>query len=90
LKRAVITDTFGLHEVSSDGRTIWVNGPEGCLARFCPVSQEFMSPPDFSAFKHPNDNPTAEHWQRFVDKVRSAFDLAIDDKHRPLTIEAVS
>ena len=29
-------------EITTDARTVWVNGPFACLARFCPVSGEVM------------------------------------------------
>jgi hypothetical protein len=31
------------NDICSDGRTVWVNGPSGCLGRFCPVSGEIFS-----------------------------------------------
>lgn len=30
-------------DISTDGRTVWVNGRAGCLGRFCPVSGEIFS-----------------------------------------------
>ena len=38
------TRTFGKFEVSTDGRTVWVNGPEGCYARLTQTMVEYTLP----------------------------------------------
>jgi hypothetical protein len=42
--RKQLSSRVGNYEVLSDGRTVWVNGPAGLVARFCPVSREYVKP----------------------------------------------
>ena len=78
------TDTFGIKEVTSDGRTVWINGPL-LLARFCPVSREFCPAEDqMWTTAHPDYKPTAADWDDFVERVKSLFGIEIPARHRPL------
>lgn len=91
-------------EVSSDGRTVWVNGPL-LLARFCPISREYVKPSskvsqgsvtdtDEGVFvqpltvPHPEKGPTEEDWADFVASVQTRYGVRIEPKHKPAYIGA--
>lgn len=79
-------------EFASDGRTVWVN--KGVmLARFCPISQEFVDPGNplglgngafVDAVKHPEDGPTEENWTEFVNNVKRLYGVEVPARHKPL------
>ena len=73
------------YEISSDGRTVWVNSNQGiCVARFCPISSEFFHP-HFKCIIHENKEPQT-YWSMFVEEVLSLFKIQIENEHKPLYI----
>ena len=81
-------------EVSSDGRTVWVN-KDVCLARFCPISHEYTAVvTDGVAYQEgtiPHNIPDmliAAHWDNFVIGVKKRWGVKITNEHRPLYVYA--
>lgn len=83
----------GESDVSSDGRTVWINRGV-CLARFCPVSHEYSAVPAESAdgVEYPekvvqNDGgPFRGHWDLFVLEVKNRWGIEISPEHCPLYV----
>jgi len=85
----------GKSEVSSDGRTVWVNSGI-CLARFCPISREYAAVgADESSdglsyeeitIKHPEGGPFDTHWAEFVAGVKNRWGIEIGPEHNPLYV----
>jgi hypothetical protein len=83
-------------EVSSDGRTVWVNKLI-MVARFCPVSREYaaVSATDSStgieyeeeAVAHPESGPSLADWTSFVGVVKDRWGIVIGQNHTPLYIQ---
>ena len=85
-RRALKTDLIDdKTDVTSDGRTVWVNAPV-CVARFCPISREFFPTVEQSwTIQHDDMKPTSDDWKHFVEYVQSLFAITIaDHHHRPL------
>lgn len=82
-------------EVSSDGRTVWVNTVV-CMARFCPVSREYAevhAEESYSGFEyeegsvaHPEEGPSLADWTKFMDGVKGRWGIVIGPEHTPLYI----
>jgi hypothetical protein len=71
-------------EVSSNGRTVWVNNVLGCVARFCPSSQEYLRPNQcIETISHPGRAPTVGHWELFCRTVKERFGVTVRNNHRP-------
>jgi len=92
LIRTILPDDCG--EISSDGRTVWVNLGV-CVARFCPVSREYVAVAnDDSTVKHPEactrhpeSGPTLNDWVAFVNEVSDRWGILIGQEHTPLYIQ---
>lgn len=101
VRRGHRSETLGpREEVSSDGRTVWVNAPL-MVARFCPVSREFgpalgategvamLTAFEFGAWdtvKHVDAEPTAADWEAFKAEVQRRYGLVVSDEHKPLCL----
>jgi len=72
-------------EVSSDGRTVWVNGQEKCLARFCRFSTEYFQGETPQSIKHNPEN-LSQDWEDFVINIGLHFVVDVS-KHKPQYIE---
>ncbi|APU88921.1 hypothetical protein Rctr197k_115 [Virus Rctr197k] len=85
------SDVIHGHQVVSDGKTVWVNGPDGgCVARF-----SFTGGIDIhkTAMKQietgkacldckPGPSTSAD-WEHFKEQVALHYALVIPDDHRP-------
>lgn len=71
-------------EVKSDGRTVWVNGSKGCVARFCPVSHEIWVNGTEYVRNHPGNKPDFSHWKSFRQRVFDNYSIVVGNKHIPL------
>lgn len=80
-------------EVASDGRTVWVNVQGACVARFCPLSREYLREVKGEERtqtvrhewdRHPEYIPT--DWDCFVEEVEHRFSIKIGPEHRPLYV----
>lgn len=71
-------------EVASDGRTVWVNLDNQCVARFCPVSHEYMqSITDVETRRHETAGPSVDDWESFKHGVDHRFHVTVTDVHQP-------
>lgn len=84
----------GKTDVSSDGRTVWVNRGT-CIARFCPLSHEYVSvtvedSSDGTAYPEMtirNDSGSIKsHWEYFVRTVKGRWGIEITPEHTPLYV----
>jgi hypothetical protein len=90
------TTPDGKSEISSDGRTIWVN--KGiCVARFCPLSHEYAAVEargssnglGYRELLVPHNNtdlPMATQWVDFVVGVKNRWGIEIGPEHNPLYV----
>lgn len=83
------------HQIVSDGRTVWVNGPDGgMVGRFGLAGIDIhrsladqMEKGECLFCTH--TMTTADDWQLFIDKIRELFNVEIDDElHRPQRCDA--
>jgi len=77
--------TTGDIEITSDGKTVWVNGKNGCLARFGPGGFEVEGRISWTS-----DGPNEIGWRRFVYRVERECDITIPDIHKPKFLGAGS
>ncbi len=72
-------------DISNDGRTVWVNGRKGLIARFCPVSGELTKGTKFVVSIHKGVVPTRDDWDKFVRLVvrHTRIPQEIVESHRP-------
>jgi hypothetical protein len=60
--------------VSNDYKTVWVNSEERCLARFCPISQEFFNNDNsLDSIPHYQRKPTKTDWENFCKEMHEHF-----------------
>lgn len=72
-------------EVSSDGRTVWVNGPF-CMARFSSTGWEIMEPAGMGVTDFVETclvTSPALDWEEFVGAVKKHHGVVVDKKFRP-------
>lgn len=78
-------------EISSNGQSVWVNGPLTCLARFGERGwwDVGCDKPDFEGapWNEPGLRPD-ERWPIFVSRVKSRYGIAVPDSHKPKSLEA--
>lgn len=72
-------------EVTSDGRTVWVGGPDGCcLGRFSrfgvDVHRDTQGQINIGACL---DCTTSTDWGRFVSSMRRHHGVVVSDEHKP-------
>jgi len=75
-----------LPQITTDKRTIWINGIDRLFARFCPSSQEYLKNPNTFSYDfklHNNSKPTKADWQLFCKKVKERFNFDIPKKFIP-------
>ncbi len=76
-------------EIVSDGRTVWVNGPDGCcLGRFSrfgiDVHKDAAGQQQGSqCLDCTHTTPTDMDWARFVLNMMLHHDVVVGDEHRP-------
>jgi len=77
-------------EISSDGRTVWVNSPSGmCIGRFSRFGVDVHHDTDeqVAGVGHcldcAHDLPPAEAWDRFKASMLEAHGVTVEDEHRP-------
>lgn len=80
------------YDISDDGRTVWVNGKRGPVARFCPVSGEVTKGKKFLGGVHKGVVPTRDDWTKFVRLVvqHTRIPETIVESHRPMYIPEAS
>jgi hypothetical protein len=81
----------GNRQVRSDGRTVWVETFVGTVARFCPMSQEYMPVPNgrVTTIAHESE-PSLNNWERFVQEVKNRFGITIETQHLPAYLKGLN
>jgi hypothetical protein len=84
-RRPILTTKHGEREeilVESDGQTVWVNSPQGCLARFSKISRDKFLPAETRMCHVGN----WDDWCEFVHMVEGmlTFPLVFDSRHYPI------
>jgi hypothetical protein len=77
--------SFSKIEVTSDGKVVWVNGPDKCLARFCKFSTEYFYVNQSQSIKHDLEDQTQD-WEDFVVNIGIHFNVDVSE-HKPNYIE---
>jgi hypothetical protein len=74
--------------VESDGRTVWVNAPQGCIARFGPFGVDYQAA--LLKMAYWNGTPNLVDWEIFVNKIKGISPIGspieVGNQHRPLYI----
>jgi hypothetical protein len=76
------------HEITTDGRTVWVNGVSSLLGRFglqgIDVHRPLIEQEDRGECLHCTHGPTTRaDWDVFVQKMREHFGIAVAAKYMP-------
>ena len=79
-KVALLRERHGEYEIVSNGRIVWINDSERCIARFTPNGLEFF---DRMLARYPVEGPNAEDWSSFLSLLQEKFLLTVGDQHRP-------
>jgi glycine cleavage system H lipoate-binding protein len=66
---------------STNGRTVWVNGPRSILARYCPVSGEVW--PSNAKLTDGPQTVLGEPWGAWVERVALVHGVTVSDALRP-------
>lgn len=77
-----------MHEITTDGRVVWINGPANCLGRFglqgidiyLPLGQQT---PDNAHFFSTQGPTSAAEWSLFVEKMREHHGIDVPAHYRP-------
>lgn len=80
MARERLSQQVGNYEVASDGNKVWVNGAQGCVARWCPVSHELNGLRE--SYDH-GMSPTWAQWTDFVQRVKATLDIDVGPQHLP-------
>jgi hypothetical protein len=87
MKRSIVNN----HEVLSDGRRVWVNGPDGAsVARYSPMAGRDVHRPleeQRTTGKECLDCSPDTDYDAFVASVHRHYGVVIPSKHRPLVAE---
>src|SRR5690606_35555387 len=62
------------YDVSSDGRSVWVNGNQ-CVGRFGPFGVDFLKEPNTSFFNR--NGTTRANWDFFQEKILETFKVDV-------------
>lgn len=84
LRGESMTDFVGLGvEVISDGRTVWINGPEGAIGRFGRMGTD-VHYPDTTGCLYCTHGPQDEgDWWMFQTAMVLRHGVVVGDEHRP-------
>lgn len=88
------TDSNG-YQVTSDGVTVWVNGPDGCsTGRFGLQGIDIHRPFEEQQTKGAclfctHGLTTVEDWFLFVEKMKELYDVDVDFRHTPMRFHAI-
>lgn len=81
-----------VHDITSDDRTVWVNGAAGCIGRFGtngidihrPITEQSAGECLFCT--HEPTKP--EDWDTFVVKMKELYGIDVPEEHRPRRFRA--
>lgn len=84
----MITEMHGVYELSHDGKTVWVNGPDGCcLARFSKkgidIHRTAMEQERGQCLDCKAGPLEASDWELFRTKMVQYYGIEIPQKFRP-------
>jgi hypothetical protein len=76
------------HDITSDGKTVWVNGSEGALGRFglngIDVHQPRIAGEEHGECLHcTHERTTRADWDVFVAKMFEHFGITVPQQHMP-------
>jgi len=89
VKTTVVKSSTGEAVVESDGRTVWVNGSDGCcLGRFSrfgiDVHKDYAGQMNGGQCLDCKPGPlTSADWDRFVEGIATYYGIRVAPKHRP-------
>lgn len=77
-----------VHDITSDDRTVWVNGATGLLGRFGKMGIDIHRPlteqqESGECLFCTHEPTTAEDWDVFVVKMKELYGVDVPDSHRP-------
>lgn len=77
-----------LHDISTDGVTVWVNGAEGLLGRFGRGGIDIHRPADEQGDAGvclfcTHSESQAEDWPVFVARMQEHFGIVVPEKFKP-------
>ncbi len=70
-------------DITTDNKTIWINGPQGCVARFCQMSGEVRQ-----SDTEPWIVVQQESWLEWKNCVETYVEYTIADKYQPVWSKA--
>ena len=80
------------YKITNNEKTVWVNGIDRCIGRFCPVSHEYLNSINDLEFKsnmHLNRKPTNKDWETFCSILKAKHEIEIPEKFKPTYLMAV-
>lgn len=73
-----------LTQITTDGKTVWVNGPNGCLGRFSRHGVDVhRDPADPQSGPHCLDCSPEPDWNRFKESMKLYHGVIVPDHYRP-------
>lgn len=77
-----------LYDITSDGRSVWVNTGSCCIARFGRGGIDIHRSMDDQASSGEclfctHGPTTREHWDLFVEKMKELYAIAVGSEHMP-------
>lgn len=72
-------------EVTSDGRTVWVNNDEQCVARFGPKGWEIGE--HVEVFDDAAPSGTIDDWHEWTREVERVLSVQVGDEHMPAAVD---
>jgi len=85
---------MGVFNISSDGITVWVNGPENCLGRFgrfgidIHTTMDAMDATGIQCLFCTHEPTTVGDWELFRTKMRELHNVEIPSKYCPDRFQA--
>lgn len=71
-------------DISSDGKTVWVNGENGCLARFGQNGIDIHTDEGLTDCLFCTHSPTTtQDWELFVSKMQFFYGIKVPAKYKP-------
>ena len=75
-----------MHQITTDGHTVWVNSPEVCLGRFGPNGVDVHKDAEGQVESGVSclDCDRKPDWGRFVASMKEHHDITVEENYRPL------
>jgi hypothetical protein len=89
-KRRRIVERRPTHEITTDGRTVWINGgPGGAIGRFGPGGVDVHNIENTGCLARTHGKPGMAEWRFFVDKMQEHHGIRVAAKYRPRWLDVV-